>query len=922
MPKKIIYVLAVFVLLASVNQLFAQENTLKDYYNRFAKYYASGDFVNAESCLQNSLGVKEPLNKETLIAIYNNLGVLNNLLGRYDDALNYYNSAEIIIAKEDSLSLADIYINKSRIYGIIKESDKAVDYLEQGIKIYLGKKRPNKNILFRISTAYLNLGLTYFERNDYRSALSYLEKSIDIKRKNRLSEVALPYLNIAKTYVKINNKIKAERYFLESIANFKKEFGEEYYRLADAYFDYGLFLRSTGKNRLAFEMHQKALAICLKNYGEKHTFVSLAYKHLGDHFFYQADYKMALKYYQKSLIAVVANFNDTTVYSNPSLNAVLFDIRLLDNLKQKAQALELFSLQQKDTVKQLFIMGKSLETIELALNLIGRIRSGYISRESRIYLAENEKETYIFASHVAQKLYEFTKKPEYLQRMYDISCISKSAVLRNEIVENKLIKKGGGVSDSLSEKQSILLANIDSYSKLIQDERQKAKPDTLKIDFWKASIFDLNRLNEKLNDRIKERFPHFETTIQKTKPTSLHEIQQRLKKDETLIEYFLSNHYSEGKRELFIFTITKNRLDYSMAYLDSLFTSQLKTIKLGTSNNPNVSYQNYAGALFYMYEKLIKPVEDRLVGKKIIIIPDEEISYLPFEAFIRQRASSSQTSYDELQYLIYDYTISYGYSSSLIFHDDKLRFCSPKVYAFSPDYSRPRKELEERYSTLLGAGREISSIFKYFNGSALYGDKASEHNFKLFTKQSGIFHLAMHSHSDSSNSKYSYFIFDNHSDTIEDGKLFNYEINLNRIESPMVVLSACSTGSGDLYHGEGLMSLARSFILAGASSVVSTFWDVNDDASANIMTDFYYQLSKGKEKDDALRMAKLNYLRTTSPTYTNPSYWASYEIAGDKSSVKIRLGNYILCCGALLTLIGIYWVVRNKKKSLNAKSIA
>ena len=51
---------------------------------------------------------------------------------------------------------------------------------------------------------------------------------------------------------------------------------------------------------------------------------------------------------------------------------------------------------------------------------------------------------------------------------------------------------------------------------------------------------------------------------------------------------------------------------------------------------------------------------------------------------------------------------------------------------------------------------------------------------------------------------------------------FNYEISLSRLKSPMIVLSACNSGSGTLYHGEGLMSLARAFILAGASSVVMT----------------------------------------------------------------------------------------------------
>ncbi len=76
-------------------------------------------------------------------------------------------------------------------------------------------------------------------------------------------------------------------------------------------------------------------------------------------------------------------------------------------------------------------------------------------------------------------------------------------------------------------------------------------------------------------------------------------------------------------------------------------------------------------------------------------------------------------------------------------------------------------------------------------------------------------------------------------DTVDDGKLYNYEISLSRLRSPMVVLSACNSGTGTLYHGEGLMSLARGFILAGASSVIRTAWEVNDEVSADIISRFY-----------------------------------------------------------------------------------
>jgi Uncharacterized protein conserved in bacteria len=100
-----------------------------------------------------------------------------------------------------------------------------------------------------------------------------------------------------------------------------------------------------------------------------------------------------------------------------------------------------------------------------------------------------------------------------------------------------------------------------------------------------------------------------------------------------------------------------------------------------------------------------------------------------------------------------------------------------------------------------------------------------------------------------------------------------------------VVLSACNSGTGTLYSGEGLMSLARGFTLAGASSVIKTAWEINDEASAAIITRFYFHLSKGKEKNEAMRLAKLEYLKNSSPAFTNPYYWAAYEVLGDDAPV-------------------------------------
>jgi CHAT domain-containing protein len=218
-------------------------------------------------------------------------------------------------------------------------------------------------------------------------------------------------------------------------------------------------------------------------------------------------------------------------------------------------------------------------------------------------------------------------------------------------------------------------------------------------------------------------------------------------------------------------------------------------------------------------------------------------------------------------------------------------------------------------ASLQGTGIEIEAIYKGFGGKNFSGADATKENFRSVLHNQDILHLAMHSMSDSINSKYSYLMFDTHNLNPDEGKLYNYEISLTRIKSPMVVLSACNSGSGTLYFGEGLMSLARGFTLAGASSVIKTAWDINDESSAGIMKNFYFYLSKGNEKDVAMRLAKLDYLKNSSPESKNPYYWAAYEVLGDNSPVanRVRNMNLIVAVIAFLTLGGLLFYLRRRK---------
>jgi CHAT domain-containing protein len=925
--KKFISILIILFLPVFLNISRAQKEDLNSSLHKFYKLYMSGEFFKAEKCLLRIIDSDIKIPDSYYPYIYNSFGATYSLLGRYGDALNYFNLAEksLKTRSDSSAYLSDIYINKASIYGYQKSYPVSIEYYEKGIRNYLTIRDPDNMTWYKISTAYLDIGIIFYEIGEFSTALMYLEKSKEIKLKYKFSETAFVDLNIAKTYVKLSRFKEAEQYFKEGRDLLLGEFGGDYYRLPEIYFEYGQFLYNTGRHDESLEILNKALSICLKNYGVKHTLTSYSYNLVGDYYKKQSDYNAALKYYQNSLISIVNNFNDQDIFANPSIDSSLFDIRLLYDLKSKAEVLELLSGQQERKEIKTGTLNKSLGTIELALKLIDRIRNNYTTEESRIYIAENEKDTWFTAIHIAGSLYTLTGDNSFLQKMYSFASRAKAAVLRNEISENDLLLSSS-VPDSQIEKQNILKGNIAGYNKLIFEESQKTSPDSRRISMLKDSLFATNRRKERVRDDINRQFPQYQDLLQKTEPIPLSDIQKKLKRDEMVIDYMLSDKYSEGKRGLFIFLITRDNIKFRETSLDSAFRKNAEIIRKGDDPAANERdrqsvFRGYTGALHFMYETLFKPAGYLAKGKRIIIIPDEEIAWLPYSAFLKELPRPDQKDYEGLQYLLYDYSFTYAFSSSLIFSSYVRQKRGEEVLAFSPDYGNGSFNVANTVK-LSGAEGEIGSIYKWFRGRRFTGEQATETNFRKVLHDTAIFHLAMHSISDTVNSKYSFLLFGTKNDSAGDGRLYNYEISLTRIASPMVVLSACNSGTGTLYHGEGLMSLARSFILAGASSVVKTSWEVNDEVSAEIIARFYHYLSQGYPKDEAMNRARIEYIRKNPPNCSNPYYWAAYEVVGDNTPITHNKRIYEAIFSIVMILIaGFALFYLRRRRIFSARSL-
>jgi CHAT domain-containing protein len=197
---------------------------------------------------------------------------------------------------------------------------------------------------------------------------------------------------------------------------------------------------------------------------------------------------------------------------------------------------------------------------------------------------------------------------------------------------------------------------------------------------------------------------------------------------------------------------------------------------------------------------------------------------------------------------------------------------------FAPTYD----EDEVLYSS---AG-EISEIAELTGGTSFIGEEARKENFMLNNKNFSVLHLAMHAKIDNENPLYNRLVF-------EDGELTASEIYTSLSKANLAVLSACNTGFGKIEKGEGVMSMARAFHYSGIPAVVMSFWKVPDQETKTIMVDFYKYLKKGKSKSEALRLAKLSYLKKNNNSALNhPYYWSGFVVNGNTDPLDISTADF------------------------------
>jgi CHAT domain-containing protein len=859
---------------------------------------------------------------------YHGLAKSYNLLSGYfiengmsDSAFYYLNVSEKLEKNaygEDHRGLVTLYIQRARIYRLEGNYDRARDYYQQASEILRG----NENSLgFQERKLYLNMSSFYRSIKEYDSAERVLLGFISRESSVHPTEMIIYYYYLADIERLLGNFDKSAYYYRNAFDISDRFQAPDHYSRIDGYLGYGILLDSLKQYNKAEEYYLQALIIAEKNYGLHHLKTTRIFKSAGDHFSLTGDPNKALVYYQKGIRSMVPEYDIKNLIDNPSPDNINDNLFYLGLLKNKAYVLEELAgkAEDRDDLRQRMVA--AYKAYITSIHIIDLLRNSYMTDRSKMYLSANERDTYEKCVETAYRCYELTTDPEYLEQAFMVAEKGKYATLLSVLQREETIKLAG-IPDSVVQLDASLRRELSFQQGLLLERQADSLYDTLAVERYKAGIFRLMAQIESLNKRLEREFPAYYDLLYNQRVTDPGSFRKKLRSGEKLLEYFYAG------KNLYRFELTKQAMDCRRIRVDKAFERELSIVESFLSRDflldtLEVSHELFLAAAHSLHERLIPAPRDH---SRLIIIPEGELSYFPFDILVTEPVHDFSGLYNEVPFLIRDHSIRYGYSATLMDRLEKGgRIKLNRLIAFAPGYgadldmeaSATDKRIavdRARLRSLPGSIREAIEIGRISGGRAFTGESASEDLFKKLANEGHILHLATHAFLDDEDPLQSKLVFSD-DNVVEDGFLNVYEIYNMDLRARMVVLSACNTGTGTLKRGEGIMSLARAFIYAGVPDIVMTLWTVSDRQSYRLMLAFYRLLIAGRSTEDALRKAKLELLDEASPSYQHPQYWAGYILVGNPDRFFMSRFSKFLVLLVLFTIVGLmgYLIILRRK---------
>ena len=787
--------------------------------------------------------------------VLNRLGDLSRKVGEVVDAEKYFEEA-LPLARgcKDITNIADIINNSGLLLLATGRPEEAITRLESGLPLAREVNSANVEaaLLNNIAESFRRLGM--FDRS-----MDTLVQAMPVyERLNLPRRTARLYHNVATTHFEKGERAEAERAIRRSIELYGQS--EDQLGYAEALGMSARMLYASGDTDRALQQFVEArplLQNAKSRLGEATLLTSWADVDID-----RGDYGAALSKLDDATALSRAVANRYTETRSEYLRAVAFDKQ--DRLEDALAAIR-----------------RAIDNVETMRGSIARsdLRTSYLAAV-RSY--------YDFYVDLLQKRGDHAAAFEVSERARAralLEGLAEAAAKIEKGADPALLAKERAVQRALNAKETYR-AEVAA-----REGEQSAAA--------RVVAADIDRLLEQwtsIRAQVRAASPAY-SALQQPQPIDLKQLQGSLLDAGTaMVAYHL------GREHSYVWVIDRDSIAVeqlpAMDAIDAVarryheaLSRELESL---TAPQRDKAAAASADAGRQLAALVWKPIEAKVKGRRLLIVADRALHYVPFAA-LPTSAGAPVLAAHEVVYLPsasvlaslragsrrVTLTASTAVFADPVFSKTDPRFAGAREPAATP---QSRAAADGAYGRLRFSRREAEAIGERAPGAYQALDFAATKSAIVSRdlKKYSVLHFATHGSLNTEHPELSGLVlslFDKNGKAI-DGFLRLHEIYNLDLNADLVVLSACRTALGREVHGEGLIGLTRGFMYAGASRVVSSVWNVDDRASALLMSRFYDAMRANQlAPAAALRHAQLSLMN--DPRWSNPHYWAAFGLQGE-----------------------------------------
>ncbi len=821
--------------------------------------YNRGDLSRAQQYYEQALGIYERLVPNSLAAAQtlNNLGLVAYNRGNLEESLRYFERS--LALKErlvpDSLSVAQTLNNLGNVARHQGDLATAQQRYEQALGIY-ERLAPNS---LSVAQTLNNLGIVARQRGDLALAQGYYERALAIQEHlapNSLS-VAQTLNNLGIVARQRGNLVTAQQRYEQALGIYER-MAPDSLREAVVLHNLGNVAIAQGDLERAQQYYERALII-RERLAPQSLEVADTLHNLGNVAFSRGDLERAQQYLEQSL--AIAERLAPNALEAAHTRYVLAQLKLVQNQPQAA-----------------------LQHLQRALAITETQRQAVADPETRALFSERYFSPYPILARAYLQLKQPARAAETLER-------SRARSLAETLQQRQLAfaeNTPNPLRQLLQQQQQLSAKRLQTYRQLQETNADDAET----IAQLQRTLRTLDQQQRTLDDRLRKEFPDYANLVL-PKPLGIQQIQQSLDAGTVLLYYALTEDH------LLIIAVSRTEVRGVARKVDVVhLEKQVQQLRAVLSKPPvfrnALERREWRQQSQWLYAELVAPMQGMLKNvQRVLLCPDGVLCQLPWAALIVNTENGKPVYWIERVAL--HLTPSVGvYRQARSVQPTPQGVAITAVWNYTngkPIDLAQNQRLEA--ATLLrrsGAGTvledlkhapdEVDELRKVFGKGArvAVNAQATPQRAQELTANARVVHLLCHARADHTDPLNSALLLAPAGSDV--GKLTAGEVLFHwRLRADLVMLSACETGVGAARRYEGVYSLGRAFLAAGSRSVGMSLWAVSDKATVELMRGFYNRYKRGMAKDEALRAAQLELLRT--PQHADPYFWSAFVLMGD-----------------------------------------